>query len=680
MIPPPVTGDHADSRLRYSRGENRDALLIREFPVARDDLNSRVRDYIAALPGNTREILILHYLDENSHEEIAGFLNISPGAVRQRLHDARKKIKPSLGNLLEGAIRRPSPPQHERIGELKMSDRKETSTQPIYPQRTAEEIIAGMIKPVSCEHTEAGRITWEMFCAAIRNDVETLKRHIAEDPERARLEFWYTPPIHFAVREGNLEATRVLWEAYPYDEVTKLIHMSDNRDYEAVANYLREQIGAGVFEADRRLHEAVESRDMEELVRLLTEEAAPTEQRDPAGRTPLHTAVIYQQKEAAERLLDADASVDATDHQGFRPIHYAYWNLTYWGARVDDKAGLARLLMERGAADSITLAAARGDIDAVRVFLNKDRAAANDGDTLQKRPLSTAVEGGHRDMVRLLLNHGADPTRAETRTCPNGSALMTATVNGHLELAQMLIDAGADPNGGIDSSGWPASRAESDTMRTLLYSYGGKPNPIWGYIQKGQIEIVAAILRYTDDPFAQETSEYLTTPYTSIISGWSRSKDKNGPTEAYEGMLRLFLQRNYPMPKVLTECRTYLWHVPAMTRQLLERGLDPNLPDWQRRTPMHDFASNANPEDIQFELMGMFLDHGADINIVDEEDRSTPLGIAAGNGDKRMVQYLLDHGAEPNKAGAVWATPLAWAEKRGHGEVVEMLRKHGATG
>ena len=383
-----------------------------------------------------------------------------------------------------------------------MSDGKETSTQPVYPQRTAEEIIAGMIKPASCEHTEAGRITWEMFCAAIRNDVETLKRHVAEYPARARLEFWYTPAIHFAVREGNLEATRVLWEAYPYDEVTKLIHMSDNRDHAAVANYLREQIGAGAFEADLRLHEAVESRDMEEVVRLLTEEATPTEQRDPAGRTPLHTAVIHQQKEAAERLLDADASVDATDHQGFRPIHYAYWNLTYWGGRVDDKAGLARLLMERGAADSITLAAARGDIDAVRAFLNKDRAAANDGDTLQKRPLSTAVEGGHRDMVRLLLNHGADPTRVETRTCPNGSALMTATVNGQLELAQMLLDAGADPNGGIDSSGWPASRAESDTMRTLLYSYGGKPNPIWGYIQKGRIEIVAAILRYTDDPFA----------------------------------------------------------------------------------------------------------------------------------------------------------------------------------
>ena len=216
-------------------------------------------------------------------------------------------------------------------------------------------------------------------------------------------------------------------------------------------------------------------------------------------------------------------------------------------------------------------------------------------------------------------------------------------------------------------------------MRTLLYSYGGHPGGIWGYIQQGRIETVAAILRYVDDPFAQETSEYLTTPYTGIISGWRRSHNKNEPTETYEGMMRLFLQRNYPMPKVLTECRTYLWHVPAMTRRLLEHGLDPDLPDWQRRTPMHDFASVSKPEDIQFELMDMFLEYGADIDAVDEEDRSTPLGLAARTGDKRMVRYLLDRGADAGKAGAVWATPLAWAEKRGHEEIGEILRKHGAA-
>ena len=36
---------------------------------------------------------------------------------------------------------------------------------------------------------------------------------LARDPNLYRAEYWYTPPIHFAVREGRLETTRVLLEA-----------------------------------------------------------------------------------------------------------------------------------------------------------------------------------------------------------------------------------------------------------------------------------------------------------------------------------------------------------------------------------------------------------------------------------------------------------------------------------
>jgi RNA polymerase sigma factor (sigma-70 family) len=645
--------------------------------IAQNDLNRWIRHLIEALPRNKREILILHYLNEYSHVEIAQFLNVSSGTVRKRLHDARKILKAPLAKLLEDTVRRHTLPRYKRFGDHKMSDTKDPITQTDYPQRTPEEIIASIIKPTWCEQTAQGRITWDIFCAAIRNDVDTLKTHLAEDPERAWLEFWYTPPIHFAVREGHLEATHILWEVYPHNEVTKLIHLADDRGHAAVASYLRQQIGAGAMDSDLRLHEAVESGDAEEVDRLLAAAPSLTRQQAPAGRTALHLAVIHNQRDLTGRLLTAKTPINTTDHQGFRPIHYAYWKNTYWH-RNENENDLVRLLLDHGAADSITLAAARGDIDTVRAFLQQNPSLANDGDTLQKRPLSAAVEAGHRDIVVLLLEYNANPNQSETRTCPHGSALMTATVNGDLELAKLLLKAGGDPNGHIDSSGTPASRAESDAMRTLLYSYGGKPATIWGYIQKGQIETVAAILNYIDDPFAQDTAEYQTTPYTAIISGYQRRKEKNESTDAHAGMLRLFLQRNYPMPTALTACRGYLWHVPFMTRQLLENGLDPNLPDWQRRTPLHDFAAVANPDDSRFELIKMFLEFGADINAIDEEDRSTALGLAARSGEKRTVQYLLDHGADPNLAGAAWATPLAWAQKRGHEEAATILRQHGA--
>lgn len=55
----------------------------------------------------------------------------------------------------------------------------------------------------------------------------------------------------------------------------------------------------------------------------------------------------------------------------------------------------------------------------------------------------------------------------------------------------------------------------------------------------------------------------------------------------------MFLRRQHPMPKVLTECKSYLYHDVYMFEQLLEHGLNPNLPDWLRRTPLHDICAGG---------------------------------------------------------------------------------------
>ena len=75
----------------------------------------------------------------------------------------------------------------------------------------------------------------------------------------------------------------------------------------------------------------------------------------------------------------------------------------------------------------------------------------------------------------------------------------------------------------------------------------------------------------------------------------------------------------------------------------------------------------------------MLLDHAADLDAVDDELRSTPLGIAARWGRREVVELLLDRGADPNRAGASWATPLAWAVKKGHSDIAAMLRSAGAV-
>ncbi len=508
--------------------------------------------------------------------------------------------------------------------------------------RTPQERIDAIHRPKWCVDSDDGRLYWELICAAIRNDVKAITEHLKRNPDCARLEFWYTPPIHFAVREGNLEATHLLWNVYPYEDVSDLITMADDRGLPYIAEFLRNSINNESHDADLRLHNAVQTRNYGVITRLLRANSGIADHRDSKGRTALHLAVIADNLRAVRSLIAAGVEIDPFDHYGFRPVHYACWRNQYWSF---GKGGVALLnaLIDAGAADSPTLAAARGDLNAVRAFVEANPAVVNDGESLQKRPLSAAVERGNREIVRCLL------------------------------------DAGADPNAGVDSSGTPATRASSDAMRGLLYEYGGRPEAAWGIAQRGDLETLAAILRYCDDPFSNEDSEFLTTPYTAIVSGCGRCLDKRESTDAHEAMLSIFLKRRFPMPKVLTECKGYLYHVPHMTCQLLESGLDPNLHDWQRRTPVHDLCSGLRHVEDPAGLIQMFIQHGAEVNSIDEEDRSTPLGIAAREGDARLVKLLLENGANPNTAGADWATPLAWAQRRGNDQVTAILRECGAV-
>lgn len=69
----------------------------------RDETASKVRDTIASMPDNLREILILAYFDQFSYKQMAQMLGIPIGTVKSRLHTAivffTKKWKSVRGNV-----------------------------------------------------------------------------------------------------------------------------------------------------------------------------------------------------------------------------------------------------------------------------------------------------------------------------------------------------------------------------------------------------------------------------------------------------------------------------------------------------------------------------------------------------------------------------------------------------
>jgi len=137
------------------------------------------------------------------------------------------------------------------------------------------------------------------------------------------------------------------------------------------------------------------------------------------------------------------------------------------------------------------------------------------------------------------------------------------------------------------------------------------------------------------------------------------------------------------VPPVVTACRSYLLEDPEMLSLLLASGMNPDLPNWQLATPLHDLCGRdgrGRPRGHRTECANILLDAGANISAKDEDYRSTPLAWAARNDLPDMVTLLLARGAPTNLPDdQTWATPLAWATKRGHDGIAEILRKAGAT-
>ena len=526
-----------------------------------------------------------------------------------------------------------------------------------------------------------GTDIWAMLCAAVDGDVPKIRRLLKKDPNLVRAEFWYTQPIHFAVREGHLEAVRVLldagadptWIRYAGEE---LATVSRDRGHEKVARLIEEaRRERNVSSEENEVHRAAESGDLARVRALVETDPSVVRLRDPNGRTPLHRAVLTGNLDMVRYLLDHGAEVDALHPSGnvyvktsARPINVAFWNNSRW-ARPGMDWMMIGFLLGRGAKDSITLAASTGSLERVKRFLDEDpkliRYAEPDG----TRPLTAAATGNHLDVVKLLLARGTDPNWPEGRYAPKGAALWWAARKGFVEVCKALLEKGADPNAGMESGGSAIGGAKDKELRALMFQYGGKLDANdFGW--EGNIEALAPLAEKEPEGVAHSGCG---TIFTAVVS------------RADWNMLHMLLKKGVRVPKVVTGCRSYLWRKPEMTRVLLEHGMDPNLPDWQHVTPLHNICTqdeycrfHKKKEKEWFALVDLFLEFGADINAIDEEYRSTPLGWAARHGLKDMVKLLLKGGANPNRAAASWATPLAWATKRGHKAIAAILRKHGA--
>jgi len=338
---------------------------------------------------------------------------------------------------------------------------------------------------------------WALMQACASGDLKTTEALLAKDPSLARSHYEYRKPLYFAVRENRINVVRFLLEhdRNPLDLWTDddAIEIARDRGYAEMEQLLTETLDKR-FNASPKgepVASALREHDLKGMRELLDAQPELVAKGDKRSNRPIHWATMTRQLEAIDELLRRGADINAQRMDGARPIHLTNGDYFYRGWRdvprdwpVAPEQVMAHL-KARGAFIDLPTACHTGDIERVRELLRQDPSLANkvgehEGYYLGAgAPLSNAAAVGRIDIVRLLLNHGADPNLPEEQYAPKGKALYSAVYHGHYEIAKLLLQRGAFPNPPVESSGdalWVSREWRPDArMEQLLLSYGATP-------------------------------------------------------------------------------------------------------------------------------------------------------------------------------------------------------------
>ncbi len=689
---------HCDRLTRGRRVSTAPLEAIAEMPSGEKDpaetleereMQDWVLDAVEALPEDERTVTTLFYISEYSHTQIAGFLGLPMATVNNRLRAARKRLKMRMLNMAKQRLHEGAPSRNTEFKEkvLRMIRPEELKSEQFY------EWSGGR-----------GTDVWEMICAAITGDLDTIKRLVEKEPTLVNCSYQSRTPLHFAVRENQRAVVEFLMDAgvdatsrsgNPWHELPLVI--AQDRGYGELAAFLEARLKRDhqINQEGEEVAEVIRQRDLTRVKAMLDRSPELIRATDGRGNQPLHWAVMTRQMKLIDEMLRQGADINARRPDGARPLDLTNGDYWYRGWRhvpreaLQNHAVLIGYLLAKGADYDISVAAKLGDAERVRELLSKDPELANRVPSYSTYysglPLPNAA-GGHLEVVKTLLEAGADPNTPEPGLAPRGRALHAAAAGGNLEIAKLLLEAGADPNQDVDSSwnccsiAWTQKHLE---MIKLLASYGGKFHedmnlkdkdadilklmygddlPLRYYVDTGDVDTLKAKLE-TDLGLVREVFDLAVEKYD--IYGESIQEDVAKLCLKYDpdGVKRF---NNFGFTRSLVRRRS-----PKMldaARLLFEHGMNPNASDWLRVTPLHVFAMHGYGEGA-----ALFIEYGADLHARDEEYLSTPLGWAARWGQKEMVERLLEKGAAVNLPDdPPWATPLAWAEKKARAPVPPM--------
>jgi len=441
-----------------------------------------------------------------------------------------------------------------------------------------------------------------------------------------------------------------------------------------------------VFAAgDLRVIEAVKSHRTDTVRALLTQHVdVNTTQAD--GATALHWAAHFDDLDTADTLIRAGAHVSAADDTGVTPLYLACTNRSRAMVEKLLAAGANPNAALTNGETALMTCARTGEAGAVRALLVKGADANAKEPSHDQTALMWAASEKHPAVVAALLEHRAD-VRARSRvytqtvtsevtqragrealnyTVPRGGStpLLFAARSGDVESARLLLAAGADvddalPNG--MTALVEAAHSGHQDVGILLLEKGADPNAAKvGYtalhaaVLMSGLDLVKALLAHHANPNAQLT--------------------KGTPVRRNS--------EDFELPATLIGATPYLLAAkflePDAMRALAAAGADTRLPMKTGETPLMAAAGvgtnpvldrrgvslldggRVEPESRVLDTVAAAIALGGDVNAVNQAG-DTALHGAAPLGYDRVIQLLVDNGAQPSARNKRGQSPLALA-------------------
>ena len=537
------------------------------------------------------------------------------------------------------------------------------------------------------EAVKAGEMDQVRSLLASRPELICMDRS-ASDEHRA---------IHYAVLRRDAPMVRLLMEAgadarkgiFPHRDATSALALARDREYGDIVALIEEEErkrreemscpNATVSPIQDQITAAISQDDNQTAIRLLEADRSLIQACDRDGATPLHVAARANSVELVAWLLERRANVRKKDPNDLTPLDHAAVAADPRNSHAGRFPAIAALLLEYGAELTVRAAVALGNSASVRELISAKpellRQISSSGGLL-----TIAVNHRQLEMVRLLLDLGADVDERillqelEEPTRSWGMPLWYAALAGDLEITRLLLDRGADPNANVYASGWPLRNAwdhQDDSVKQLLLERGARLQP---YMIAETHDIEEAKRLLAEDP-SEELAREL---------AWSAAD--HGCPEIVEMAL----------PHINWPSQDPRWHWVLIQpirgagdnspendghfrsmEVLLQHGVDPNASRFGQ-TALHYVAarhSGLSGED-RARFASMLIDHGARLDLRDDLLKSTPLGWASRWGQPELVEVLRRRGASVCELDAEpWATPIAWARKMKHDAIVTLLER-----